>query len=125
MELGIIILLIASLYYWLDSIRAKENATEHAKNACKKVLIEFLDDTVLIKKVRLRRNSQGHLSIYREYEFEFSSSGEFRYKGRVSLLGKYLIDVEMYAYKVHEEQDVLQKPVITNEQGDKSNDHHF
>ena len=99
MELGIIILFISSLYYWFDSIRAKENATEHAKNACNKILLEFLDDTVLIEKVRLRRNTQGHLAIYREYEFEFSSTGEFRYKGQVRLLGKYLIDVEMEPYQ--------------------------
>lgn len=102
MELSIIILLITALFYWFDSIRAKENATQHAKNACKKVLIEFLDDTVLIKKVRLRRNTDGQLSIYREYEFEFSSTGEFRYKGQVRLLGKYLLDVEMEPYQFHE-----------------------
>lgn len=72
------------------------------KNACKKILLEFLDDTVLIKKVRLRRNTQGHLSIYREYEFEFSSTGEFRYKGQVRLLGKYLIDVEMEPYQFND-----------------------
>lgn len=102
MELGIIILLIASLFYWFDSIRAKENATQHAKNACKKVLIEFLDDTVLIKKVRLRRNTRGQMSIYREYEFEFSSTGEFRYKGQVRLLGEYLLDVEMEPYQFND-----------------------
>jgi len=61
MELSILILLIASLFYWFDSIRAKENATKHAKNACKKVLLEFLDDTVLMKKVRLRRNAHGQM----------------------------------------------------------------
>ena len=99
MELTILILLVASLYYWLDSIRAKEIATKQAKNACKKVSLEFLDETVLIKKVRLHRNSHGHLSIYREYEFEFSSTGEFRYKGEVRLLGQQLIDVEMEPYQ--------------------------
>ena len=102
MDLAVIILLISSLLYWLDSIRAKENATKHAKAACKKVLLEFLDDTVLIKKVRLRRNTQGQLSIYREYEFEFSSTGEFRYKGQVRLLGQYLIDVEMEPYQFND-----------------------
>lgn len=98
----IIILLVASLLYWLDSIRAKEVATEQAKISCKKVLLEFLDDTVLIKKVRLRRNTRGQLSIYREYEFEFSSTGEYRYKGQIRLLGNYLIDVVMEPYKFND-----------------------
>ena len=62
-ELIIIIVLIILVFYWLDSIRAKENATKYAKESCKKVLLEFLDDTVLIKKVRLRRNTRGQLSI--------------------------------------------------------------
>ena len=99
MELIILISLIASLYYWFNSIRAKEIATKNASVACKKVLLEFLDETVLIKKVRLRRNSRGQLEIYREYQFEFSSTGEHRYKGQVRLLGLYLIDVEMEPYQ--------------------------
>lgn len=102
MELLIIIFLIASLLYWLDGINSKEIATKQAKSACKKVLIEFLDDTVLIKKVRLRRNTQGQIAIYREYEFEFSSTGEFRYKGIVRLLGKHLLDVEMEPHQFNE-----------------------
>lgn len=102
MELIVLILLLVSLFYWFNSIRAKEIATQHAKKSCKKALIEFLDDTVLIKKIRLRRNTHGQMSIYREYEFEFSSTGEFRYKGQVRLLGKYLIDVEMEPYQFNE-----------------------
>jgi hypothetical protein len=107
MELAIIILLITSLLYWFDSINAKEVATQQAKSACKKQQVEFLDDTVVIKKVRLRRNNQGQMALYREYEFEFSSTGEFRYKGHVWLLGRYLIDVEMEPYQFHDEQDHL------------------
>ena len=107
MELAIIILLITSLLYWLDSINAKEIATQQAKSACKKQLIEFLDETVVIKKIRLRRNSHGQMALYREYEFEFSSTGEIRYKGNIRLLGRYLIDVEMEPYKFQDEQDHL------------------
>lgn len=103
MELGIIIVFIALIYYWLDSIRAKEMATNYARSSCKKILLEFLDDTVLIKKVRLRRNSRGQLSIYREYQFEFSSTGDYRYKGLVRLLGQAPIDVHMEPYKFDSE----------------------
>jgi len=102
MELLIIILLVFLIAYWLDSIRAKENATQYAKDSCKKSLLEFLDDTVSIKKVRLLRNVNGQLSIYREYQFEFSSTGKFRYKGCVRLLGHQLIGVEMEPYHFHD-----------------------
>jgi len=97
-----LLFLVIFIFYWLDSIRAKEIATKYASNECKKVLLEFLDDTVVIKKVRLRRNTRGQIAIYREYQFEFTSTGEYRYKGLVRLLGKYLIDIEMEPYKFHE-----------------------
>jgi len=93
------VILLSGFLYWLGSIRAKELATTHSREACKKVSLEFLDETVSIKKVRLRRNSLGRLVFYREYQFEFTSTGEYRYKGIVKLLGKYLMDIEMEPYQ--------------------------
>lgn len=101
-ELITLIIIVTLVLYWLDSIRAKELATKHSSQACKKVLVEFLDDTVMIQKVRLRRNSQGQLLIYREYQFEFTSTGEYRYKGMTRLLGSYLIDIEMEPYIIND-----------------------
>lgn len=98
-DFTIFVLLVSIFLYWLGSIRAKEIATAHSREACKKVSLEFLDETVSIKKVRLRRNSLGRLVFYREYQFEFTSTGEYRYKGRVKLLGKILLGVEMEPYQ--------------------------
>ena len=100
-DLIVLLALLAVIIYWLDAIRAKENATRYAKADCQKYQLEFLDDTVLIKKLRLRRNHHGEITIYREYEFEFTSSGKFRYKGRVKLMGKQLAAIEMEAYDVN------------------------
>ncbi len=101
-DFALFVILLSAFLYWLDSIRAKEIATTLSKEACKKVLLEFLDETVAIKKVRLRRNTKGQLSFYREYHFEFTSTGECRYKGIVKLLGKHLLDIEMEPYKINE-----------------------
>jgi|LGVF01.2.fsa_nt_gb hypothetical protein len=102
MDFTLIVVLLSVFLYWLDSIRAKEIATARSREACKKVLLEFLDETVAIKKVRLRRNSSGQLNFYREYQFEFTSTGEYRYKGVTKLLGKHLLDIEMEPYQFHE-----------------------
>ena len=98
-DFTVIVILISIFLYWLDSIRAKEIAISHSRDACKKVLLEFLDETVVIKKVRLRRNSLGRLMFYREYQFEFTSTGEYRYKGLIKLLGNTLLDIEMEPYQ--------------------------
>ena len=96
------LVMVALFVYWFDSIRAKEIATGQARRACKKVELEFLDETVVIKKLRLRRNTQGRLGFYRLYQFEFTSTGEHRYKGSVSLLGKQLLAIEMEPYHLNE-----------------------
>lgn len=103
MEIFTFILLLAVLLYWLDGIRAKEVATSHAKAACKKVLLELLDETVLLKKIRLRRNSQGRITLYRLYQFEFCSTGEYRYKGTARLLGKQLLGIEMEPHQFNDD----------------------
>ena len=94
--------LLTLFLYWLDSIRAKEIATTKARDACKKVMLEFLDETVSIKKIRLRRNGQGRLMFLRLYQFEFTSTGQHRYRGFVSILGKHLLDVEMEPYQLND-----------------------
>ena len=107
-DFTVFILLLSVFFYWLDSIRAKEIATARSREACKKVSLEFLDETVSIKKVRLRRNSRGRLNFYREYQFEFTSTGEHRYKGIVKLLGKHLIDIEMEPYQITDAENFVE-----------------
>ncbi|MCW8899106.1 MAG: DUF3301 domain-containing protein [Gammaproteobacteria bacterium] len=106
-DFTVFVFLLSTFLYWLDSIRAKEIATTYSREACKKVSLEFLDETVSISKVRLRRNSSGRLVFYREYQFEFTSTGEYRYKGKVKLLGKMLIGVEMEPHQFIEEKSEL------------------
>ncbi|MDH5601361.1 MAG: DUF3301 domain-containing protein [Gammaproteobacteria bacterium] len=102
-DFTIFIILVSGFVYWLDSIRAKEVATTKSREACNKVSLEFLDETVAIKKLRLRRNNSGRLVFYREYQFEFTSTGEYRYKGIIILLGKSLLGVEMEPYQFNED----------------------
>ncbi len=99
MELLIAISMIAGLAYWLDSMRAKEIATEAARRQCQKYLLEFLDDTVQLKKVRLRRNAYGQLGFFRQYRFEFTSTGLQRYSGEARLINKTLLGISLQPYQ--------------------------
>ena len=93
-----IVFLVAAIAYWLDAIRSKEIAREAGKKACLKYDLIFLDDTVVIEKVRLRRDGYGRMRIYRQYQFEFTNDGAYRYKGDIYMLGRYVLDVNMQAY---------------------------
>ncbi len=97
-EFIIIFTLIAVIFYWIDTIRAKELAVMHGKNACKDAGVTFLDQTVEIKKVRLKRNPRGSMVFYREYQFEFSSDGVRRVDAKIIMLGKQLLKLQLSAY---------------------------
>ena len=94
----VLTLMIAAIFYWLDAIRSKELAREAGKNACIKHELVFLDDTVVIKKLRLRRDLHGRIKFYREYQFEFSSDEAYRYSGIICMLGKFIQNINMDAY---------------------------
>lgn len=100
MDWLILIFIAVLLWYWWDTLQSKEIARVAGINACNKYSVQFLDDTVELKKIWLRRNSNGRLEICRLYLYEFTSDGAERYKGRITMLGKIIKEVEMDAYRL-------------------------
>lgn len=97
-SLLVVIILSGIVFFWWDSVGAKERARETGRQYCQNAEVQFLDDTVELVKLRMRRNYHGQLCFYRTYRFEFSSTGESRYQGRVYMLGKLADKVQMDAY---------------------------
>jgi len=95
LDLFLVILLLAALLFWWDSLGARESARLAGKRACEQHQVQLLDDTVSISRLGLRRSVRGRLQVYREYHFEFSISGEERSFGRVTLLGRQILDVDL------------------------------
>jgi len=89
---GIIALL--ALFWW-DSMASKEVAHQAGAHACRQHQVQFLDDTVALQKLRLRRDPRGTLKLYREYGFEFTHDGEFRLNGSIHMLGQHIQKLTM------------------------------
>lgn len=51
------------------------------------------------------RDEQGSLKIRRRYVFEFSSTGEARYQGTITLLGHVLKSLELEAHILPSDDD--------------------
>lgn len=103
-ELIILCLLLAAIWYWLDSIRVKEIAIARGKAKCRGLGVDFLDESVVLSKLRLRRTAQGRIAVYREFSFEFTSDGERRYSGRITFLGRHVVALSMDPYRTLAEQ---------------------
>jgi len=94
-EILTIALLIALGWFWLSSLRVREHALAAGRLACAKIGMQFLDDTVALKRITLARNTLGQLRFARLYRFEFSSTGDNRQLGSIRTLGEHVESVEM------------------------------
>lgn len=73
----------------------RELALKLARRHCARLDIELLDENVALRGLRLRRDSRGHLRLAREYDFEFTVTGDQRLAGCITLFGRQLGKVEL------------------------------
>jgi len=75
------------LWFWRDSLGAREQARAASSHACRQVNVQLLDDTVALERLGLRRDHDGRLKWERLYVFEFTDTGQRRQTGSVLLIG--------------------------------------
>ena len=99
-EGGAIILVLAGVFLWLDSLRARERAVQAGRAACKRYDLQFLDETVSFTRLRLARGEDGNLKLKRTYTFEFSDTGNNRRHGAIVMLGGELQDLQLEPFRM-------------------------
>ena len=78
----------AVLLVWQTAMRAREAALRAAHDACRKMSVQLLDDTVACARLRLVRTANGRgWCLQRTFVFEFSSTGNNRGAGSLLLEG--------------------------------------
>lgn len=91
LEMLILLLLGATVWLWLDSLKAREIGVKAAQAACAGEGLQFLDDTVAIHSLKPVRDADGRLRLRRVYTFEYSDTGDNRRPGSVVMLGQRLL----------------------------------
>lgn len=90
-----IALLGLAVWFWQDSLRARELAVSRARRYCQEFNYQFLDETVALTMLRPGRNRTGNFTFLREYHFEFSLDGYNRYNGTAYLIGHHLQSIQL------------------------------
>lgn len=85
--IGILIVMGAGLWFWRDSLGAREQARAASAHACRQSNLQLLDDTVALERLWMRRDRDGRLKLERLYLFEFTDTGQRRQVGSVLLVG--------------------------------------
>ncbi len=86
-QLLVIALMAGGVWFWLDTLKAREIGIQAARQACAEEGLQFLDETVVGNGFRLARDDDGQLKLRRIYQFEYSDNGDNRRAGSVTLLG--------------------------------------
>jgi hypothetical protein len=97
-NLLVILTLCLLVFYWWHSGDFKDRAMRFTSRHCEHFNLQLLDQSMVIKGLWLEKNDSGALSVRRRYQFEFSSTGEQRYLGLLTMVGSKLksIDTETY-----------------------------
>jgi hypothetical protein len=79
--------------YWTAGRAAAEQAAGHGRRACDRAGVQWLDQSVPLVRQRLARGPDGRLGWERQFRFEYSTGGEDRSTGLVTLHGSTLVGV--------------------------------
>lgn len=97
----VLLIILPLSWLWWEGLGAKEIARAHGKRICREHNVLFLDDTVALTMLRIRRDASGQVRIFRRFGFEFTSDGDQRYQGHIDMLGNRVIHIEMDVYRIH------------------------
>lgn len=94
-SLLVILVLAGIAWFWFDSTKAKETATQAASGACQAIQAQLLDQTVSLKRLSVSRDKNGRIQLARSYNFELSLDRQERSTGRVNLLAQNISSVQL------------------------------
>lgn len=99
--------IVAVISFWWRSDEVKRLAMMKVLDYCRLQNLQLLDQTMVLKSLWPTRNSGGSLQLCRRYSFEFTSTGEERYAGKVELVGRTLTHIELAPHILPEEPNLL------------------
>ncbi len=93
-----VIAFAAYLWWIMQSIR--QLALSHAQRRCKELNLQFLDGGIALRIKGFQRSPNGMLAPLFTGTFEFSATGDDRYQGVVTMLGKRLSKIDIPPHRI-------------------------
>ncbi len=87
------------IWYWWRVRAIKDFVLAAAKDYCRRMDVLLLDDAVYLRGLWFKRDRHGRLRVWRRFLFDFTTTGEERYLGRVIMLGQQVEHIELDAHR--------------------------
>lgn len=81
--------------FWVNARATSELASHYGRRACEEAGVQWLDHSVMLERISLRRAPDGWLRLLRRYRFDISINGQDRHRGHLELLGRELCWIHM------------------------------
>jgi len=94
-------LICGAMLHWWKAQQIKELALHAVRKHCKELELQLLDQSIALRGFWLKRASDGRIRIWRSYVFSFSSTGDDRYEGRISLLGREITGLQLQPHRMN------------------------
>ncbi len=99
----ILFLLILALiiYFWWRGQQIKDKAYQAVLTRCYESDLELLDGSIALTKQGPGKDKRGNWHWFRDYQFEFTSTREHRYKGRIKMAGFHVVDLQLDPFHIN------------------------
>lgn len=98
-DVALWLLLAAIAGFWWRGHAVRELALTATRNHCRRFEVQLLDETVVLRRMRPVRSGSG-LRLRRIFEFEFTSTGDERYRGWTVMLGRRLESIDLQPHRL-------------------------
>lgn len=97
------ILLLAALLigaYYFSSLRTRELAVQAVRSHCHSMQLQLLDQSVSQISTRIVFHQNKVLAIQRCFDFEFTATGDERYRGKITMLNNVKDSIWLQAHRL-------------------------
>ena len=102
-EIFILTLLAAVASFWWQSDKVKRVAIDYVQRRCAAEQLQLLDQTLVLSGLAPVRDQIGNLVLKRHYQFEFTSTGEARHEGYITMHGVRAVNLHLDPYLLPDE----------------------
>ena len=85
---------------WWNTQGIKQIALRLIKQRCEELGVQFLDDSLVLKRLRVGGLKAGRLVATRTFTYEFATDGDERYGGEIEMTGRRCDSISMDPYRL-------------------------
>ncbi len=100
----LLLFLVLIIIFWYESLKVREHMIELCRQVCERCDLQFLDQSVAMVSVSIKKGTDNIPHLYRYYKFEVSDNGVNRYPGYVVLFGHEIISI---SYQGEEGENII------------------